>query len=121
MYQINDLIIGKVIKIRPYAIFLQFEDGSQGLLHISELSDAFVKDIEKFGSVGDSLKVLVLAVDENNGFLRVSLKKVPKEEMFSSHVNSKTQSIAVEESSFQPLKDKLPEWIEETVKKAKGE
>jgi len=77
-YQVGDLIIGTVTNVKPYALFLKFENGNNGLLHISEISDDYIRDIEKFGSVGDQIKVYVLSVDETNGFLRVSYKKVPE-------------------------------------------
>ena len=118
-HQIDEVLLGTVINVKPYAAFLSFEDGSEGLLHISEISDAFVRDIEKFVVVGDQIKVKILAIDEKNGFLRVSLKRVPKEEAFSSHSNGKNHVKEVNEEDFQKLKEKLPEWIDETLKKAK--
>ena len=50
-YEVGDLILGTVNQIRPYALFLTFDDGSKGLLHISEISDDYVRDIELFGSM----------------------------------------------------------------------
>ena len=56
-YQVGQLIIGKVYNVKPYALFMSFGDGVTGLLHISEISDSFVRDIEKYGSVGDEIKL----------------------------------------------------------------
>lgn len=120
-YEIGELIIGKVENVKPYALFLSFEDGSKGLLHISEISDSYIRDIEKFGTVGDELKVKVLSIDQHNGFLRVSLKQVPEEEQFSTHDNNERRIPVVDESSFNDLKEHLDDWIEETLSKAKGE
>ena len=115
-FQIGDVIIGKVNQIRPYALFLTFEDGTNGLLHISELSDGYIRDIEKFGSVGDEIKVKILTIDKENGFLRVSYKQVPPEEAYSSHVNQRRLPTVTEEE-FQPLKDKLDGWINDAYQK----
>lgn len=120
-YQVGDIVIGKVIGVKPYALFLSFEGGVKGLLHISELSDAYIRDIEKYGSVGDEIKVLVLSIDETNGFLRVSVKRVPAEEQYSTHVNEARIYLRDDEKDFSVLKEKLPTWIEETLKKVKGE
>ncbi len=120
-YGIGELIIGKVENVKPYALFLIFEDGSKGLLHISEISDSYIRDIEKFGTVGDELKVKVLSIDQHNGFLRVSLKQVPAEEQFSTHNNDERHIPVVDENSFKDLKEHLDGWIEETLAKAKGE
>ena len=82
-YEIGQIIIGTVTNVKPYALFMDFEDGVSGLLHISEISDSFIRDIERFGTKGDQIKVMVVDIDKNNGFLRVSLKRVPQNETFS--------------------------------------
>ena len=115
-YQVGQLVIGKVYNVKPYALFMSFEDGVTGLLHISEISDSFVRDIEKFGSVGDEIKVKILTIDKENGFLRVSYKQVPPEEAYSSHVNQRRLPTVTEEE-FQPLKDKLDGWINDAYQK----
>ena len=117
-YDIGDLVIAKVEKVRPYALFMVCEDGSKGLLHISEISDGYVRDIEKIGSVGDEIKVKVIEVDAYNGFLRFSYKQVPEEERYSTHDNSEKRIPVFDEADFSSLAEKLPEWIENTLKKA---
>lgn len=120
-YKIGDIIIGKVNQIRPYALFLTFDENVNGLLHISELSDGYIRDIERYGSIGDEIKVKVLSIDSSNGFLRVSYKAIPEEERYSTH-NSSSRSIPqFDEADFTDLEEKLPEWINATLEKAKGE
>ena len=118
-FKIGDIIIGKVNQIRPYALFLTFEGGVYGLLHISELSDGYIRDIEKYGSIGDEIKVKVLSIDPTNGFLRVSYKAIPEEERYSTHNNEARSLPQFDEADFSDLEAKLPEWINETLKKAK--
>ena len=120
-YKIGDVIIGKVNQIRPYALFLTFEGGVNGLLHISELSDDYIRDIEKFGSIGDEIKVKVLSIDSSNGFLRVSYKAIPENERYSTHQNSNRSIPQFDEADFTDLEAKLPEWISITLEKAKEE
>lgn len=122
MHEIGELLVGKVTGVKPYALFLTFEDGTKGLLHISEISDIYIRDIEKYGTFGDEIRVKVLSIDNSNGFLRVSYKRVPEEERYSTHSNDKKATpIEVHAEDFSPLKEKLPEWIENTLKKAKEE
>ena len=120
-YKVNDLIIGKVTNVKPYAAFFVFEDGSQGLLHISEINDDFIRDIEKYVSKDDLIKVKVLSIDTVNGFMRVSLKQVPEEEAYSTHTNSYRNAPKIRDDDFQILEERLPIWIEKTLKKAKEE
>ena len=117
-YEVNDLVIGKVNQIRPYALFLTFENGAKGLLHISEISDSYIRDIEKFGTVGDEIKVKVIEVDPYNGFLRVSYKQVPEKDRYSTHVNSERKIPEFDKADFSALEEKLPGWISSALEKA---
>ncbi len=119
-YQVGQLIVGKVYNVKPYALFMSFEGGATGLLHISEISDSFVRDIEKYGSIGDEIKVKVLSIDKDNGFLRVSYKQVPPEETYSSHTNQRRLP-SVTEEEFLPLREKLDGWINDAYSKIKKE
>ena len=118
-YEVGQIVLGTVTNVKPYALFLEFEDGTTGLLHISEISDSFISDIERYGSKGDQMKVMIVSIDENNGFLRVSYKKVPPEEAYSSHTNSARKAPDTNDEDFAPLAEKLPEWIKDTLEKAK--
>jgi len=120
-YQVGQSVIGKVIKVKPFAIFMSFEDGSEGLLHISEISDSYVRDIEKYGSKGDEIKVKIVSIDETNGYLRVSLKRVPQEEAYSTHNNNVRKAPECNEGDFKPLKDKLDGWIKDMLLEAEKE
>ena len=120
-YEVGQLIIGRVEAVKPYALFLVFEDDVKGLLHISEISDSYIRDIEKFGTVGDEMRVKVLSIDEHNGFMRVSMKQVPEEERYSTHTNDKRHIPEVDNASFQDLEEHLPGWIQDTLAKAKEE
>ena len=118
-YEVGELVIGKVESVKPYALFLTFEDDIKGLLHISEISDSYIRDIEKFGTVGDEMKVLILSIDDHNGFMRVSFKRVPEGETYSTHTNEKRHIPEVDKDSFKALSEHLEKWIQETLVKAK--
>ena len=70
-------VIGKiydaeVVKIANFGAFCEFLPGKQGLVHVSELSDKYVKDVNQAVKVGDRFKVKVIEVDEMR---RVNLSK----------------------------------------------
>lgn len=119
MHEVDELLIGTVVNVKPYALFLAFDDGSQGLLHISEISDSYIRDIEKFGAIGDQMKVKILSIDSTNGFMRVSFKQVPEQEAFTTHSNNKRKAPEVTNEDFKILEENLPKWIEETLAIAK--
>ena len=116
--KIGDIIIGKVSKVRPYAAFLSFDNGINGLLHISEITGGFIRDIEKYVAIGDEIKVKVIDVDDTNGFLRVSVKEIEESERYSTHINKDKATVVVEKNEFDTIEKSLPKWIENTLKEA---
>lgn len=114
--KIGDIVEAKIKNVKPYAAFLLFPNGKDGLLHISEISDGFVKDIERYVSVGDSIRVKIISIDKRNGFMRVSLKQVPEESRFSTHKNQRRKVVKNSSEDFAPLKEKLNYWIAESLK-----
>ncbi|MCA9046391.1 MAG: S1 RNA-binding domain-containing protein, partial [Planctomycetaceae bacterium] len=63
---------GKVTSIKDFGAFIEIAPGKDGLLHISELSDGFVKSVSDVVSVGEMIEVKVIAVDDQN---RVKLSR----------------------------------------------
>ena len=82
-YAPGQKISGKVTKITNFGVFVGLEDGLEGLLHISELSDDKVENPEDLVSVGDDLEVKVLRVDTDERKIGLSRRRVdwtPEEE-----------------------------------------
>ena len=65
---------GKVTGIQPYGAFVALDDETQGLVHISEITYGFVKDINEFLTVGQEVQVKVLEVDEAAGKISLSIR-----------------------------------------------
>ncbi len=63
---------GRVSAIKDFGVFVEIAPGKDGLCHISELSDGFVKSVTDICNVGDEIEVKVIAVDEQN---RVKLSR----------------------------------------------
>ena len=72
-YKPGSIVRAKICGIQPYGAFAEVDDYT-GLIHISEVSDKFVKNIEDFLYVGEDLLLKVLDVDEENHHLKLSLK-----------------------------------------------
>ena len=75
-YQPGQLVKGNVTKITNFGVFIGLEDGLEGLLHISELSDDKIEDPESVVKVGDEIEVKVLRVDTDERKIGLSLKRV---------------------------------------------
>ena len=61
--EVGQILSGKVTGITSFGAFVELEDGRTGLVHISEIADVYVKDINQFIKVNDTVKVKVLSLD----------------------------------------------------------
>ncbi|MFA5179439.1 MAG: S1 RNA-binding domain-containing protein [Candidatus Izemoplasmatales bacterium] len=104
----GDLVKGRVMSIKSYGAFVKINDEFDGLVHISEISDGFVRSISDFINVGDVVDLVVLSVNKDNK-ISLSFKRA------QPNHKKKYQQIELK-SGFQPLGDKLPEWIAEYSK-----
>ncbi|QEG21896.1 30S ribosomal protein S1 [Mariniblastus fucicola] len=75
-YQPGQLIKGKITKITNFGVFVGLEDGLEGLLHISELSDDKVENPEELVKVGEEVEVKVLRVDTDERKIGLSKRRV---------------------------------------------
>ena len=73
--EVGKVYVGKVVDIKDFGAFVQILPSYVGLLHVSQLSDKFVKDIRKEVHVGDTFNVKVLRVDDN-GKIQLTKKGV---------------------------------------------
>ncbi len=101
----GDIVKGKVTGIENYGIFLSFDDGSSGLVHISEISDGFVKNVNEYANIGDYISVKVLSVESDSHY-KLSIKALSSKlnKNKHCHINETT-------SGFENLRIKLNEWV----------
>jgi len=97
-YQPGQVVNGKVTKVTNFGVFIGLEDGLEGLLHISELSDDKVDDPESLVNVGDELEVKILRVDTEERKIGLSRRRVDWDE--------ETEKAAAEESQAKRSKAK---------------
>ncbi len=105
MYKIGDIVKGKVTGIENYGIFLLMDDGYTGLIHISEISEKFVRNVFDYVQLDEVIYSKVIEIDENSKRLKLTIKN------FDYRIDEKGKSS--DNSGFSLLKEKLPEWISE--------
>lgn len=76
--EVGSKLQGKVTGITNFGAFVELPEGSTGLVHISEVADNYVKDINEFLKVGDEVLVKVLNV-EKDGKIGLSIKKAKEQ------------------------------------------
>ena len=111
-FEKNEIVTGCVTGIESYGIFVSLDNYYNGLIHISEISNDFVKNIADYANIGETIKMKVLEVDEKTHHVKLSIKDI--------QYKSDSAGIILETvNGFETLKNKLPEWISNEIKKDK--
>ena len=79
MYDNGTIIKGKVDALTSFGAFITLDDGSRGMVHISEVKKGFIKDIKDVLTVGDEIDVKVLQFNKERGKYDLSMKQATKE------------------------------------------
>ncbi len=74
MLEIGAIVEGKITGLTAFGAFVSLPDGKSGMVHISEVSNTFVKDIKEFLKEGQEVKVKVVGISEE-GKISLSIKK----------------------------------------------
>ena len=106
----KDIIKCKVTGLQKYGAFVNDGKEHNGLIHISEISYGYVKNISDFLNIGDTVYAEVIKVDDNEN-LKLSIKDIDYRKD-----GSKLKRMAETKNGFKPLKDNLDVWINEKIK-----
>lgn len=109
VFKVNDEVTGIVTGIESYGIFVNVDDYS-GLIHISEISENFVRNVGDFAIVGDKIKVKIIEIDEKDKHLKLSLKSLNEEKK-----KVKKEKIGETSKGFSSLQDNLEEWVNNKI------
>lgn len=74
MLEIGAIVEGKITGLTNFGAFVSLPDGKSGMVHISEVSNSFVKDIKEFLKEGQNVKVKVVNITDE-GKISLSIKK----------------------------------------------
>lgn len=74
-YKVGEVVTGPIVKILEFGAIVQLDANHDGMIHISELKDGFVKKVEDVVKMGDTVKAKVVKVDPS-GKIGLSLKNV---------------------------------------------
>ena len=105
--KVGKIVEGQIPGVTKYGAFVSLEDNYVGMIHISEVSNKYIEDLNTIFKIGDLIKVKVLSIDENKLQVKLSIKKI----------DNKNRRKGIEEKGigFTPLKEKMNEWIEEKM------
>jgi len=75
-YSIGDEVEGKVVRIKDFGAFVEIEEGLNGLLHISEMAWAYVKNPSELVTEGEVLKLRILEIEPGKRKISLGLKQL---------------------------------------------
>ena len=109
-YNKGKIVTGQVTGIEKYGIFVSLDEFYSGLIHISEISDSFVRNVNDYVKIGETIRAIVVDTDDDNYHVKLSIK----------NMNYKTKRrnvtpLVETKKGFQPLEDKLDEWIDTKI------
>lgn len=111
-YKVGMTVYGKITGIKPYGAFVGFDNDVTGLIHISEISNRFVRNIGSFVNVGDYCLLKVIDIDKEHKQLRLSFKALSQNTM--KHLKKvKFEGMPNNIKGFGSLNDAMPKWIKE--------
>ena len=107
-YEKGKIVTGCVTGIEKYGVFIGLDEFYCGLIHISEISNNFVKNVNDYVSIGETIKVKVVETDEENYHVKLSIKDI--DYRFNKREQKKVKEIG---EGFLLLKENLEKWIKE--------
>ena len=75
-YAPGSVVTGKITNFTDFGIFMEIEEGIEGLVHISEISQKRVKTSSELYSVGDTVSAVVKSIDPKTKKIRLSIKEL---------------------------------------------
>ena len=109
--KINDIIEATVTGIQKYGAFVSINDKYDGLIHISEISSGYVKNINDYIKIKDKIYAQVVDIDKENNKFKLSIKNIDYRNDGKIINNEDNFS-----NGFEPLKEHLDLWINEKIK-----
>lgn len=110
-FEVGDIVKAEVTGIEKYGIFVKVDEKYNGLIHISEISENFVKNVNDFTKIGEKIYCKILEIDNDNNNMKLTIK----------NINYKNDKKKFNETikGFSILKDNLDGWIEDKKKQIK--
>lgn len=112
-YKKGKIVKGSITGIEKYGIFVNLDNYYSGLIHISEISKGFVKDVRDYVEMGETIYAKVIDVDEAENHVKLSIKDIN----YRIKENDKAiPNIKEVGTGFMLLQEKREVWIQEKLK-----
>ena len=107
----KDIVKVKITGIQKYGAFASLPNNYNGLIHISEISYGFVKNISDYINIGDDIYAEVVNINDESKKIKLSIKDIDYKKS-----GIRLKRMAETKKGFEPLRDHLDLWINEKIK-----
>ncbi len=111
--KVGDIVKGQVTGVTPYGVFVSLEDDYTGLVHISEVSDKYIRSLSEIFSIGDIINVKIVDIDEDKSQVKLSIKKI------DFKVDQSLSMIPESGKGFGLLEENLEKWTNMKIEEIK--
>lgn len=109
-YEKGKIVTGQVTGIEKYGIFVSLDEFYSGLIHISEISDGFVKNTGDYVDIGDNIHARIVEVDSETYHVKLSIKNLNYKT--NKYPRKKLKEVS---RGFEPLEENLSGWISDKL------
>lgn len=99
MAEVGSIVSGTVTSVMQFGVFVDIGNGKSGLVHISELSSRYVKDINEFVKKGNEVKVKIVKIDDD-GKISLSMKQAEDSVKKPRKAEQKNEKTSARPDSF---------------------
>ena len=89
--EVGSVLEGRITGITKFGAFVALGEGKSGMIHISEITHTFVKDIRDYLSDNQNVKVKIINI-EKDGKISLSMKKVPQSDDDTQGIQPKNEA-----------------------------
>lgn len=75
-FKVGEIVEGNIVKILEFGAIVDIGGGKDGMIHVSELKDGYVKKVEDVVHLGDFVRAKIISADEDGGKIRLSIKQM---------------------------------------------
>ncbi|MBP2026341.1 putative RNA-binding protein with RPS1 domain [Acetoanaerobium pronyense] len=125
--EVGMIVEGKVIQIKPFGAFISLGENKRGLVHISQISHDYIKEVGDALKEGDTVKVKILSIEAETGKISLSIKdanpkpKVEREQRPFKEKSFERPNSSDRDKSFKKepeksgtLEDMLKDWTKQS-------
>jgi len=113
-YSVGDVVEGKIIRLVPFGAFVELEEGVEGLVHISQISNVHLAKPDEVLSVGQVVKMKVLEVNPELKKISLSIRDVePIDPVRNNNDSAENQEEEVPTAHVEEMKTTIADIIKE--------